>query len=496
MHTGGGGPCAAACAPARLANFWGPEPVWPKPDDTGLASLAAHAVPLPRAPMMHATWLAWGVCAIVAASTVSAGIPSCAAYVGPHSASNAAELHIATWNMRWFFDGHDDPSYVDPPAWRIHAMAREIVHALGAGTEPALLAVQEVESCEVLHNLTRVVNQHSAAPFSVQLVPGTDTATRQQVALLSRGLAPGNLTRSEGRHGLPVPGGACGNTASLSSSTGVSKHFMSLVQLPPAWQPAQHVLLVGVHLLSKPNDPVACAKREGQALALLAAVNSTLAQLEQRLGRRPYVVVLGDFNDLDGGDSLSHAGVPPNSRVLHFVKSQLGLQSVATGTTQANRWSIGGAQDTSYLGVALDHVLVDARLREHVQALEYRRTPQVWQNVTDHAMLAVQLTAAGGQSVLPNLAPTPAPSSAAAASPTASAQPSSSGSQDQVGAQGEASGQLAWGAGAALMVAACFAGVALAAGIARRHAIARAASSCVPGNSRGTWNPLYKGSEH
>lgn len=445
---------------------------------------------------MHTAWLVLCVCTAIAASTVSAGIPSCAAYVGPHTPSNAAVLHIATWNMRWFFDGHDDPSYVDPPAWRIHAMAHEIVHALGAGTEPALLAVQEVESCEVLHNLTRVVNQHSAAPFSVQLVPGTDTATRQQVALLSRGLAPGNLTRSEDRYTLPVPGGACGNTASLSSSTGVSKHFMSLVPLPSAWLPVQHVLLVGVHLLSKPNDPVACAKREGQALALLTAVNNTLAALEQGLGQRPYVVVLGDFNDLDGGDSLSHAGVPPNSRVLHFVKTQLGLHSVATGTTQANRWSIGGAQDTSYLGVALDHVLVDARLREHVQALEYRRTPRVWQNVTDHAMLAVQLTAAGGQSVLPNLAPTPAPSSAAAASPTASTPPSDGGSQHQQPGQGEgSSGQLAWGTGAALMAAACFAGVALAAGIARRHAIAQAARSCVPGNSRGTWNPLYKGTE-
>ena len=111
---------------------------------------------------------------------------------------------------------------------------------------------------------------------------GTDTATGQNVALLTRVDPSRPLARSDERVQYPVPGSSCGLRAPKGrklgakvDSSGVSKHFLArfVLQNPSCNRssssscasPALDISLIAAHLVPKPVDPRACAQREAQA---------------------------------------------------------------------------------------------------------------------------------------------------------------------------------------------------------------------------------------
>jgi hypothetical protein len=116
-------------------------------------------------------------------------------------------------------------------------------------------------------------------------VLGTDTATGQNVALLTRIDPSNSLSRSEERVEYPVQASACGykkggkgqkRGAKLDSS-GVSKHFIARFTLPnpicnqlssSCSAPSLDISLIAAHLVAKPVDPRACAQREAQATGM------------------------------------------------------------------------------------------------------------------------------------------------------------------------------------------------------------------------------------
>ena len=224
-------------------------------------------------------------------------------------------LRIATFNAEWLFDGLDDPSHVpwaDPAAAQTHLVqVAEEVAALDAD----VLNLVEVEGCFMLQRLLAALppaQRERLAPF---VIKGSDSATRQQVGLVSTIAPTGPLRRTEGRAAWPVPGSACGYRGEGSKSAGVSKHWWGVWSIPGL---SAELLVVGAHLKARPTEPRSCAQREAQA--------SVLAELVRQEGFEAgrHVVLMGDLNDHDG-EVPDAEGNAPTSAVLRMLSSELGL---------------------------------------------------------------------------------------------------------------------------------------------------------------------------
>ena len=94
---------------------------------------------------------------------------------------NKTSLRIATYNAEWLFDGIDDHERV-PWQTRLAADAHLVkVSEVIASLQADLINIAEVGGCFMLHRICELVSGYS--PF---LVSGKDSATRQQVGLITR----------------------------------------------------------------------------------------------------------------------------------------------------------------------------------------------------------------------------------------------------------------------------------------------------------------------
>ncbi len=177
-----------------------------------------------------------------------------------------------------------------------------------------IVVLAEVQDCDVGRVLLREVDDptlrfylipgkygyfallqlyHSIDSVPAQYFLGSDTATGQNVALLTRIDPSGPLSRSEARVQYPVRGSSCGyrsrqnrkaQAGGKAESSGVSKHFVARFVLPNplCYQAlssscsvsAIEISLIAAHLVSKPTDPRACAQREAQATGGLNTIAS------------------------------------------------------------------------------------------------------------------------------------------------------------------------------------------------------------------------------
>ena len=141
--------------------------------------------------------------------------------------------------------------------------------------DPDILALQEVEDCDVLARLAAFFPL-----YRLYLVPGTDTATQQNVALLTKIDPTAPLSRTEERVSIPIPGSTCGDTT--TGDTTVSKHLRAEFSLP-----SFAFTLIVAHFKSG-GLPTDCSQREGQARILRSLMTPGRA-----------TVIAGDFNDFD-----------------------------------------------------------------------------------------------------------------------------------------------------------------------------------------------------
>jgi endonuclease/exonuclease/phosphatase family metal-dependent hydrolase len=240
----------------------------------------------------------------------------------------------------------------------------KVVDTLG----PDIMNLCEVEGVDELNLLrSRMIN---GANYVANLIPGTDTATGQNVGLLTKSnwtpFAP--LSRTEERVAYPLAGSKCGYTGA-NGTVGVSKHYLTEFVFYD-----RPTLLVGAHLLAYPEDPTRCAEREAQAQVLQNTI------VEYLKNRDTEVIVLGDFNDFDGS-VVDANGNLPTSRVLDILKGAKGdkagkylLKSSAEWILKEERYTdwwdengncVSGTDEFSMI----DHVLLTPGLFEKIKSV-------------------------------------------------------------------------------------------------------------------------------
>jgi hypothetical protein len=244
-------------------------------------------------------------------------------------------LRIGTYNVEWLFDGVDDHERVP---WGSEAEAGRHMRAIAAEIERVdadILAVVELEGCFMLHRLMHELERRRLSDvgsigssshgggggregegggvYLPLVLPGTDSATRQQLGLLSRLSPSAPLQRSSNRSTYPILGSKCSyqhRAGSKPKSSGVSKHLAAVFAVEGLPHGHEELLVVAAHLKARPNEPRSCAQREAQASVLAQLVRS------EGLERSPprLVVLLGDLNDFDA--SSVHATASALARLL------------------------------------------------------------------------------------------------------------------------------------------------------------------------------------
>jgi len=231
-----------------------------------------------------------------------------------------------------------------------------------ASFNPDIVGIQEVENCDMLNRLITAITTVNASvngykPFLIQ---GTDTATGQNVGLITRIDPVGDTTRSENRVAYPVAGSKCGYNG--SGTTAVSKHSMT-----PFLINGKSYTLFNQHFIAYPTQADRCAQREGQASVMRGLINTAISANRS-------IIVTGDYNDYS--DKVPDvANDIPNSRVMSFLRDGISftakdkklkalnvdptLVEVSAGIAQANRYT--SIYDVNKLS-QIDHILVSKDL--------------------------------------------------------------------------------------------------------------------------------------
>lgn len=154
---------------------------------------------------------------------------------------NKKILRVGTYNAEWLFLNRWEKR------WTSFQQALEHLHLIARVIRELnydVLNLVEVESCEVLLELINAIGDPS---YRAYLLPGTDTATGQNVALLTRVDPIEDLWRTSGRAPYPVPGSTCGYDT--SGDYGVSKHYFTRIR--PENFP--QIFIAGLHFLAFPD---------------------------------------------------------------------------------------------------------------------------------------------------------------------------------------------------------------------------------------------------
>jgi len=229
---------------------------------------------------------------------------------------------------------------------------------------PDIINICEIEGCDELIMLQSQLDS-SYVPY---LKKGTDTATGQNVGLLTRIDPIINLYRSEEKVVYPLPGTNCGYT-SVTGSTGVSKHYITEFRFNNLL-----VALIGAHLLAIPTDPARCVQREAQAQVLQNVIYNYIFKGYE-------IVMVGDFNDYDGDDDVLDVNSnKPISRVLGILKGEEGtkkdtynLTNVAYRMKQEERFSDWWDSDNNCITSSkkdysmIDHILVTQKIDANIK---------------------------------------------------------------------------------------------------------------------------------
>ena len=277
----------------------------------------------------------------------------------PQVRSNS--LRLMQYNVEWLFLDYyknmDCPG--DGCTWHNKTEAIDHMNYVAAIINkfvPDIINLCEVEGINEVNALGALLSPE----YTGYLIPGTDTATGQNVGLLSNIPPVAPLTRSTATRAYPVAGSACGIDESQGGHASVSKHSVALFD----WNGIR-AAVISVHLIAYPTDPERCAKREAQALVIADLV-------EQHIADGYEVVVMGDFNDYDG-DVIDENDSHPTSNVLATVKGNV-LTNVAYKIPQqyrgTNWWDKNGVcEATGNEFVMIDHVLVTAGLLDRVESV-------------------------------------------------------------------------------------------------------------------------------
>lgn len=279
---------------------------------------------------------------------------------------NKNKLRLVQYNVEWLFIDYCSSSkcpgsgctWVNQSEAETHM---EYVSRVVKDLNPDIINFCEVEGCDELNMLTDKLDG-SYMPY---LKKGTDSATGQNVGMLTRIDPLINLYRTELKYNYPLPGSKCGYTSSTGSS-GVSKHYITEFKFND-----HNVALIAAHLLAIPTEPSRCAEREAQASVLQNVIFGYVNKSYE-------VIMMGDFNDYDQ-EVPDINNNKPISMVLDILKGYQGelsgkyeLHSVAEGIVQNERFSDWWDSDNNCKTSSqkdysmIDHVLVTDAIRKKI----------------------------------------------------------------------------------------------------------------------------------
>ena len=284
-----------------------------------------------------------------------------------NSVNRDSGFRLVQYNMEWLFMDYYAPMNCPGSGcpWKNETEANIHIQYLAkvvSTLHPDIMNICEVEGCDELDILcNQVMNGTEYAPYLKQ---GTDTATGQNVGLLTKWSPISNLTRTEERMTYPLEGSGCGYTGE-EGTVGVSKHYITEFMFY-----GRPTLFIGLHLLAYPEDTMRCVEREAQAQIIQNVVAEYVTKGE--------VIVLGDLNDFDGRVLDANRNVP-TSRVLDILKGLDGthegeyeLRSAAEKIPEVERFSDWWDENEDCVSTGnefslIDHVLVTPFLFEKIE---------------------------------------------------------------------------------------------------------------------------------
>lgn len=283
---------------------------------------------------------------------------------------NKNSFRLMQYNVEWLF--LDYYSAADCPGngctWKNMSEANihlDYVYDVINELNPTMVNFCEIEGCDELNTLKSMLDDN----YEPYLIKGTDTATGQNVGMLSKIDPVKSIIRSNEKYSYPLDNSECGYTGDVST-TGVSKHYISEFNINGI-----NICIIGAHLIAFPTDKSRCAKREAQASILQQVIyNYTLKGFE--------IIMMGDFNDFDN-TVVDMNNDMPTSHVLDILKGLDGplkneyvLSSVAENIPQKMRFSDWYDSDSNCNTHSkndfsmIDHILISSGLQKFVNHVE------------------------------------------------------------------------------------------------------------------------------
>ena len=282
--------------------------------------------------------------------------------------SGESTFKIMQYNVEWFFLDYFGASNCpgDGCSWKNDSEAKihlEYVSKIIADLNPDIVNFCEVEGCDELNQLVASLGENSG--YKPYLKKGTDSATGQNVGMITRVHPTVNLFRTEEKVNYPITGSKCGYTGP-TTLTGVSKHYFTEFNFYD-----HNVLFVGAHLIAFPTDSARCAQREAQAQVLQNVIF-------QYVEKGYEIIVLGDFNDFDA-EVMDSNNNKPISRVLDIIKGKFGtysgkydLNTAAEKIPKALRFSDWWDKNNNCVSTTtefslIDHILITSFLNDKIK---------------------------------------------------------------------------------------------------------------------------------
>lgn len=283
---------------------------------------------------------------------------------------NKDKFTVMQYNVEWFF--LDYYSAADCPGngctWKNESMAVEhmtylydTIHQLN----PDFINFCEIEGCDELNALGAMLDNE----YNSYLLKGTDTATGQNVGMLTKIDPLKSLIRTSEKFSYPIEGSQCGYTGD-TQTTGVSKHYISDFTMNNI-----NISIISAHLIAFPTVSTRCAQREAQASILQKIIY-------EKIQNGSEVIMMGDFNDFDN-IVLDVNNNTPTSHVLDILKGNDGelkdkykLHSSAELIFQKDRFSewydSDGNCNTKSINdySMIDHVLVTPNLFDKITSAD------------------------------------------------------------------------------------------------------------------------------
>ena len=273
--------------------------------------------------------------------------------------TNKNTLRVMQYNMEWvfldYFKNADCPgngcTWKNQSDIQTHmSYLSDVVNKLN----PDILNICEIEGCDELNALINITDSN----YNPYLISGTDTATGQNVGLLTKVDPTIDLYRVDYKYHFPIKNSNCGYTGP-SGTYGVSKQYITEFNIDDL-----NIAMIAGHLLAMPTEPTRCAKREAQAFVFQQVI-------KDYINRDYEIIFIGDLNDYDN-EVIDLNNNIPTSKVLDIIKGtfidEYTLHSVAETIPQDQRFSnwwdsIGDCVNVKQDYAMIDHILVTDALK-------------------------------------------------------------------------------------------------------------------------------------